>query len=188
MSCRESAASESPAVMAILTAVPRQDTPRPACARFFPGHSHGMHILQMTNRLLTILAPSVLIASSALAQKSAKEIPAAISAIREADLRRDVTEMAGPDMRGREGGTIDEMRASMWLADVYRKIGLKPLGENGTYFQWFDMTRTRVSTTASRASIGGQAMNLSARRARQRNRPETGRENERPNGGEARQR
>ena len=88
------------------------------------------------------------------------EIPAAYSAIREADLRRDVTEMASPEMRGREGGTIDEMRASMWLAEQYRRIGLKPMGDGGTWFQWFDMTRTRVSVTASRASVGGQPMTL----------------------------
>src|SRR3954471_1680479 len=83
---------------------------------------------------------------------SRSEIPKAYSAIREADLRRDVGEMASPAMRGREGGTIDEMRASMWLADQYRHIGLKPMGDDGTWFQWFDMTRTRVSVTASRAS------------------------------------
>ncbi len=63
-------------------------------------------------------------------------------------------------MRGREGGTLDEMRASMWVAEQYRRIGLKPAGDDGTWFQWFDMVRTRVSTTASRASVGGQAMTL----------------------------
>ena len=84
------------------------------------------------------------------------DIPAAYSAIREADLRKDVGEMASPAMRGREGGTLDEMRASIWVADQYRKIGLQPMGEDGTWFQWFDIVRTRVSTTASRASIDGK--------------------------------
>jgi hypothetical protein len=88
------------------------------------------------------------------------ELPAASSAIREADLRRDVGEMASPAMRGREGGTLDEMRASMWIAERYRRVGLRPMGEEGTWFQWFDMTRTRVSVTSSRASIAGQAMTL----------------------------
>jgi hypothetical protein len=88
------------------------------------------------------------------------EIPAAYAAIREADLRRDVGEMASPAMRGREGGTTDEMRASMWIAEQYRRIGLQPGAADGSWFQWFDMIRTRVSTTASRASVGGQAMTL----------------------------
>lgn len=88
------------------------------------------------------------------------EVPAAYAAIREADLRRDVGEMASPGMRGREGGTLDELRASMWVAEQYRRIGLAPLGEDGTWFQWFDMTRTRVSVSASRANIGAQPQTL----------------------------
>ena len=99
-------------------------------------------------------------ASPALLPAQSSGRPAAYAAIRESDLRRDVTEMASPAMRGREGGTIDEMRASIWVAEQYRRIGLKPAGDSGTFFQWFDMTRTRVSVTASRASIGGQAMTL----------------------------
>lgn len=83
-----------------------------------------------------------------------------MTSIREADLRHDVGEMASPGMRGREGGTIDELRASIWVAEQYRRIGLEPMGDDGSYFQWFDITRTRVSETASRASIGGQTMTL----------------------------
>jgi hypothetical protein len=110
---------------------------------------------------LVLLAAAPLDAQSAAPGPARKaQRPAAYAAIREADLRRDVGEMAGPAMRGREGGTIDEMRASMWLAEQYRRIGLKPMGEDGSWFQWFDMTRTRVSLTASRATIGGQAMTL----------------------------
>src|SRR5215510_270451 len=89
---------------------------------------------------------SLAVTGSALAQSTKpgavrhSDIPAAYSAIREADLRHDVGEMASPSMRGREGGTVDEMRASIWVAEQYRKIGLKPMGEDGTFFQWFDMT------------------------------------------------
>jgi len=109
----------------------------------------------VSGALLCFAAP---LAAQSSARRS--ELPAAYTAVREADLRRDVGEMASPGMRGREGGTIDEMRASVWVADQYRRIGLKPMGDGGTWYQWFDMTRTRVSVTASRASIGGQAMTL----------------------------
>lgn len=81
-----------------------------------------------------------------------------IRAIRVADLRRDLFAMASPAMRGREGGTLDEMRASIWVAEQYRRIGLRPAGEDGTWFQWFNIVRTRVSVTASRAAIGGQSL------------------------------
>ncbi len=96
-------------------------------------------------------------------QRTALPPPAAtraIAAIRESDLRRDLFAMAAPGMRGREGGTLDEMRASIWIADQYRRIGLEPAGDEGTWFQWFNIVRTRVSVTASRATIAGQAMTL----------------------------
>lgn len=107
-------------------------------------------------RLLALLALPAL----AGAQSPAGSVPAAISAVREADLRADLAAMASPGMRGREGGTIDELRASAWIAEVYRKIGLEPMGEGGTYYQWFNLTRTRVSTTASSARLDGRELAL----------------------------
>src|SRR3954468_2145900 len=114
----------------------------------------------MTIHLTTLASLTFLAAVVGAHTPSRTELPKAYSGIREADLRRDVGEMASPAMRGREGGTIDEMRASMWVADQYRQIGLKPLGENGSYFQWFGMTRAAVAVGASRATIGEQPMNL----------------------------
>ena len=86
--------------------------------------------------------------------------PAAMSAIREIDLKRDMYAMAGDAMRGREAGTLDEMRASMWVADQMRDIGLKPMGEDGTYFQWWNMRRLRISSLSSSVQVGGKALAL----------------------------
>lgn len=86
--------------------------------------------------------------------------PAAYSTIKEADIKADLFAMAGDAMRGREAGTLDEMRASMWVADQYRKYGLQPMGEDGTYFQWFNMRRQRISTHASSVRIGGRPFAL----------------------------
>ena len=83
-----------------------------------------------------------------------------MSAIREADLKRDMYALAGDEMRGREAGTLDEMRASMWLADEMRKIGLVPKGEDGTFFQWWNMRRTRISTVSSSVTFRGKPLAL----------------------------
>lgn len=91
---------------------------------------------------------------------SSSPLPAAISAIKESDLKRDLYAMAGDNMRGREAGTVDEMRASMWIADQFRAIGVKPKGEDGTYFQWWNMLRTRVSTIASSVTLDGKPLAL----------------------------
>ncbi|SFQ71573.1 M28 family peptidase [Hymenobacter arizonensis] len=77
----------------------------------------------------------------------------ALSAIKESDIKRDLYALAADHYRGREGGTLDELKASVWLADQIRAIGLQPAGDDGTYFQWFHLQRTRL-TKASKLSIG----------------------------------
>lgn len=109
-------------------------------------------------------APAVcllILAAPVMAQSAGRPpLPAAITRIREADLRRDLFALAGPAMRGREAGTPDEMRASMWVAEQMRRIGLVPFGEDSTWFQWFDMLRTRVSSTASSVALAGRQLRL----------------------------
>jgi hypothetical protein len=105
-------------------------------------------------RLITPLVVT-LFATSAAAQA-----PAALKAIREADIRRDMEVLGGDALRGREAGTIDEMRASVWVADEMRSIGLQPLGDMGSWFQWWNMRRTRVSSISSSVSINGQPLAL----------------------------
>jgi len=82
-----------------------------------------------------------------------------IDRIRQADLKSDLFTLAGDAMRGREGGTLDEMTASMWIAERARQAGLQPAGDNGTYFQFFPLERYRVSP-ASIVMIGGRTLRM----------------------------
>jgi hypothetical protein len=106
-----------------------------------------------------VLLPICLL-SARVAAQPVQQPPAAISAIREADIKRDLYVMASDEMRGREAGTIDEMRASMWLADQMKQIGLQPLGDMGSWFQWWNMRRTRISTVSSSVQLNGQPVAL----------------------------
>ena len=110
--------------------------------------------------LTLLLALPMGLAAQRPAPPASPPVPRAIREIKEVDLRRDLFAMASPAMRGREGGTLDEMRASMWVAEMYRQIGLKPAGDDGTWYQWFNIIRTRVSVTSSRATIAGQSLTL----------------------------
>jgi hypothetical protein len=96
--------------------------------------------------------------SYAQSNKSAS-IPPALSAIKEADLKRDLYEMASDHFAGREAGTLDELKVSMWWADKLRSAGLQPAGEDGTYFQFFSLQRNRIATNSS-VSIGNTSLQL----------------------------
>jgi hypothetical protein len=104
---------------------------------------------------------ALLTASTLAAQPSSiLHPPAAMSAIRQADLKRDMYALAGDEMRGREAGTLDEMRASMWVADQMRTVGLTPRGDGGSYFQWWNMRRTRIATGSSSVTLRGRTLAL----------------------------
>lgn len=105
----------------------------------------------------TALVPLCLAIGTTLPAQSPK--PPALAAIRVTDIRRDMDFLGGDHFRGREGGTLDEMRASMWIAEQLRAIGLEPAGEDGTFFQWFSIRRQRLSD-ASTIHVDGQPVTL----------------------------
>jgi len=86
-------------------------------------------------------------------------MPPQLAAIRDEDLRRDIFFLASDTMRGREAGTLDELRASMWVAKAAQEAGLEPAGVDGTYFQFWPMRRVRVSE-GSQISVGGRQLAL----------------------------
>jgi hypothetical protein len=88
-----------------------------------------------------------------------KAIAPALSAIKESDLKRDMFAMASDGMRGREAGTLDEMRATGWVAERAREAGLIPAGDDNTFFQWWPMRRQRLSEN-SQISVGGKSLKL----------------------------
>ena len=95
----------------------------------------------------------------AAVSSSAQRAADPIDHIRDADIRRDLFALAGDEMRGREGGTLDELTASAWVAQRAREAGLQPAGDNGTYFQFFPLERFRVSAT-SPIAIGGKTLRM----------------------------
>jgi hypothetical protein len=58
-------------------------------------------------------------------------------------LRPHLTAFAHDSMKGRETGTPSEKKAAEYLADEYETLGLKPVGDNGSYFQNFELNATK---------------------------------------------
>ena len=82
-----------------------------------------------------------------------------ISAITEKDLKTDMYQMAADQFWGREAGTLDELKVSMWFADKMKAAGMKPAGDNGTFFQFFDMYRHQINPQSS-VKIGDKNLQI----------------------------
>jgi hypothetical protein len=90
----------------------------------------------------TLLFSLLIITTSLVAQT---DNPPGLSLIRIEDLKNDLYTFAGAHFKGRSAGTIDELKVSAWLADQFKAIGLKPAGDDGTYFQFFTLLRKQIS-------------------------------------------
>jgi hypothetical protein len=100
--------------------------------------------------------PAVPLAAQSSPSAAKANVPPAIAEIRQQDLERDLRIMASDAMRGREAGTLDELRASVWLGEQMRQIGLQPKGDGGSWLQWWDIRRTRISPSNTTIAIGGR--------------------------------
>jgi len=95
-------------------------------------------------KIISAIAIIILTTSTLLAQN-----PPGLSLIRQEDLKRDLYALADGHFNGRSAGTTDELKGAMWLAEQYKAIGLKPAGDDGTYFQYFNLWRNELSATTS---------------------------------------
>lgn len=91
-------------------------------------------------------------------RKNASDFPGLV-AIKDADLKKDIFDLAANSFRGRRTGTTDELRGAVWVAQKAMEAGLKPAGDDGTYFQFLSLKRTRISDN-SIFSINGKSLEL----------------------------
>jgi len=57
------------------------------------------------------------------------------------DVRSKMFFLAADEMQGRLVGTSEDTIAANYIASEFMRLGLKPLGDDGTYFQSFDIAR-----------------------------------------------
>jgi Zn-dependent M28 family amino/carboxypeptidase len=76
-------------------------------------------------------------------------------------MRADVVYLASDRLEGRGPGTRGEDLATEFIAGQFKKAGLKPAGDRGTYLQPVPLLRVTTSQTATiRAAKGGTALDL----------------------------
>ena len=68
------------------------------------------------------------------------------SSITESNLSADLYFLASPEMRGRLVGSPEIAAASEWIADRFGTLGLEPAGDDGSYYQDFDLAWFSLDT------------------------------------------
>jgi hypothetical protein len=88
-----------------------------------------------------VLVPSLADGQTSPASVHARPLPLkrrpqpTVPAISESDLMSRLYAFADDSMMGREAGTPGSMKGTAYIAAELRRLGLKPAGENGSYFQ-----------------------------------------------------
>jgi hypothetical protein len=110
-------------------------------------------------RKLLIAFSCIVILNSVNAQNNKSSSAPALASIRVEDLKKDLYDLADAHYNGRSAGSLDELKASMWLGEKFRTLGLEPAGDDGSYFQFFTIWRNRISDD-SYVSINNTKLSL----------------------------
>ena len=84
--------------------------------------------------------------------QTSSPLVAAANTITPADVARRIGIIADDSMMGRDTPSPGLEMTAAYVADQFKKFGLKPGGENGTWFQRYRISRRQVDTAAS--SVG----------------------------------
>ena len=82
-----------------------------------------------------------------------------VAAITPADLQRRLNIIADDSTMGRASGSEGDFKTAEYIASEFRRLGLEPAGENGTYFQTVPFWTAAVDP-ASRLDVDGRALRM----------------------------
>ncbi len=97
----------------------------------------------LTFSLLTLSLPTLLAAQTAAPLKNAA------GTITVADIKQRIGIIADDSMMGRDTPSPGLEKTAQYVADQFKKFGLKPGGENGTWFQRYNITTRKIDQAAS---------------------------------------
>lgn len=94
---------------------------------------------------------------AASAQRAAPPLRRAAQLISTQGLKADLAFLASPDLVGRDTGSVGDHVAEDFIAERFQRLGLKPMGDDGTYFQHMIILTAKVDRahTALTAQIAG---------------------------------
>ncbi len=81
-----------------------------------------------------------------------------VSAITANDLRTRLYQFADDSMQGRRIGEKGNFKGTEYIAGEFKRLGLRPAGDSGSYFQTLPFGPTQFDSSTSSLRIGGAAL------------------------------
>jgi Zn-dependent M28 family amino/carboxypeptidase len=108
-------------------------------------------------RLIAAAIALFVVPQTILAQATASRLQKAAGQIQPDDLKAELSFLASDDLGGRSMSSIGDRVATDYIAAEFMRLGLKPVGDNGTYFQSMDVNTADVDRTQTKltAKIAG---------------------------------
>jgi hypothetical protein len=105
--------------------------------------------------LFLIPLASIAVGAQLSAQQEPKPVRDAAATITAADVERRLRIIAHDSMGGRDTPSDGLNKTAQYVADEFRRFGLRPGGENGTYFQRYAIERRKFDAAASNVMAMG---------------------------------
>lgn len=105
------------------------------------------HVSQLLFTTLLVAGCTSAVSTTTTTQPASRESMAS-------ELRALLYAFSDDSMLGREAGQLGNFKATAWVADQMRRVGLEPAGDDGTYFQTVPISIARLDTTRAIAVRG----------------------------------
>jgi len=98
---------------------------------------------------------SLVLLPGLLAAQSPATVQRAVQSITPDDIRRRIAIIADDSMRGRDTPSPELEKVAAYIASEFRRLGLKPGGDNGSFLQRYALDRVRLVAESSVAMVHG---------------------------------
>jgi hypothetical protein len=102
----------------------------------------------------TVLLPTAMLAQNLKTQPRTHAPQPTVAAISAADLKTRLYIIAADSMEGRETGTRGHVKSTNYIAAQLKALGLKPMGDNGTFFQNVPVIRRALDPASTITADG----------------------------------
>lgn len=126
---------------------------------------YGLRVTACATLLALACGVAAPLALQTTERQRLEQVKAAVAHIRAEDVLRDVTDLASDANMGRRtpfpgSPSPGYDAAAAYVARHLKELGIKPMGDDGTYFQHYTVTRATLDAARVTGAIGGERLTL----------------------------